>query len=144
MSGVINSTIRATKLSSSQQQHPQQSKRQYSRASHNVAITVLYTVVIHIVAWTGNQVLTLSTAFGYVNNPASQLNQFLLLATYLTSGVNPVIYVMKYNEFRRALRASFTALYRGKLLRGQRISFTTGSAGSGSQSVDTRKSTTPL
>lgn len=88
---------------------PHQSQRQYSRASHNVAITVLYTVVIHVVAWTGNQVQVLLTIFGYVNTSTSLLNQILLLVSYLTTSINPIIYVMKYKEFRQALSS-----YRGK------------------------------
>jgi 7 transmembrane receptor (rhodopsin family) len=34
----------------------------YSRASHNVLVTVLYTLILHVIAWTGNQVIpTFST-----------------------------------------------------------------------------------
>jgi hypothetical protein len=121
-----------------------QNQPQYSHASHNVAITVLYTVVIHVVAWIGNQVQFLLTVFGYVNIPSSPLNQILLLATYLTSSVNPVIYVMKYKEFRRALIN--IVRYRRKPVSGLQSggSFTRTASGtvSGGQSVDTPKSTT--
>jgi Na+/H+ antiporter NhaC len=118
-----------------------QSQRQYSRASHNVAITVLYTVVIHVVAWTGNQVQVLLTIFGYVNTSTSLLNQILLLVSYLTTSINPVIYVMKYKEFRQAL-SSF-ALYRGKSVAGlQRVGFTGSGAASGSVSGSQSANTT--
>lgn len=80
------------------------SQKQFSRASQNVVTTVLYTTVIHVVTWTGNQVLIFMTAFGYVTDFQAPTFQVLLLATYCNSCVNPFVYIVKYREFRRAVK----------------------------------------
>lgn len=98
--GKVTSVTKTAMTSLSvQQQH--QNHRQYTRASHNVAITVLYTSVIHVVAWTGNQVQVLMGAFSFIDSTSS-LFQMCILFTYITSCVNPVVYVVKYREFRQA------------------------------------------
>ncbi len=83
--------------------------KQYSRASQNVAITVFYTIVFHVLAWTGNQVQILVIIFGYPIDPSSLLYQILLLATYCTSCINPFIYVIKYKKFRHVVGLSCSA-----------------------------------
>lgn len=99
----VAKTTAVSTLTSSAHTNHQQSDRKFSRASHNVAITVLYTLIIHVIAWSGNQVQVLMTSFGFVVDTSSSLYQILLLATYCTSCVNPVVYVIKYKEFRRAI-----------------------------------------
>lgn len=94
-------TVTKTAMTSLSTQQQHQNHRQYTRASHNVAITVLYTSIIHVVAWTGNQVQVLMTAFSFVDSTSS-LFQILILFTYITSCVNPIVYVVKYKEFRQA------------------------------------------
>jgi hypothetical protein len=88
---VTSSTIRTT------------AANHYSRASHNVAVTVLYTILIHVVAWSGNQVQVLMSAFRYPVDPSEYLYQILLLAMYTNNCMNPLIYVTKYRDFRRAV-----------------------------------------
>lgn len=79
-------------------------KQYYLKASHNVAITVFYTLIIHVLSWTGNQVQVLMTAFGYTLDVTTNLYQILLLAIYTNSCVNPIVYAIKYTQFRRAIK----------------------------------------
>lgn len=78
-------------------------QQQYSRASVNVAITVLYTILIHVAAWSGSQIIILRGGIGY-DDGSLLLVQIFVLATYSTSCVNPFVYIIKYKEFRNAAK----------------------------------------
>ena len=77
--------------------------RSFSKARSNVAITLFCTVVIHVLAWSGNQIQVLMSTAGYQVDTSGALFQLLQLAVYASSCVNPIIYSIKYKEFRLAL-----------------------------------------
>ena len=76
----------------------------FGRARNNVAITLLYTLVIHFLTTTGNQVLVLLYACGYSYDTTAILPQLFALATYVSSCINPFVYVVKYERFRQAVK----------------------------------------
>ena len=79
------------------------SSNDYARARNNVAITLFYTLIIHICTSAGTQTLVLLTAFGYIYDSTSVLVQILQLALYSNSCINPFIYLIKYERFREAV-----------------------------------------
>lgn len=80
-----------------------QSQEHRARASRNVALTVMYTLILHTASWTGYQVVVLMSAFGFPLDISTVMFKLLLLLNYVTSCINPVIYVYKYKELRVAL-----------------------------------------
>lgn len=72
-------------------------------ARRNVALTVFYTIILHIITWTGSQVQLLFSTFGYALDSNSPLAQVLQLLIYCNSCVNPIIYVIKYERFREGV-----------------------------------------
>jgi hypothetical protein len=82
----------------------------YTRARKNVAITLLYTLGIHVLAATGNQTLSVMTAFGYPIDTKGMLFQILRLMTYVGACTNPYIYVIKYGRFRAAVATMLRCL----------------------------------
>lgn len=82
----------------------------YSRVRKNVAMTLLYTLGIHVLAATGNQTLSVMTAFGYPIDTKGLLFQILRLMTYIGACTNPFIYVIKYGRFRAAVATMLRCL----------------------------------
>lgn len=80
-----------------------------TRAQKNVILTVLYTVILHVLTWTGNQVFFLMAACGSPLNMTS-VSQVLQLAVYTSSCVNPFIYIIKYERFRDAAKLTYQRL----------------------------------
>ena len=79
----------------------------YTNARVNVAITLLYTLVIHVIAWSGSQVQNVMSSFGYQLDASSICYQLLRLATYISGCINPFIYLLKYDRFRDAVKHMF-------------------------------------
>ena len=80
------------------------SEDRYLKARANAVIVLMYTVMLHIITWTGYQILVLLAAFGYTFLTTDLVAQILLLATYIGGCINPVIYVIRYEKFRQAVR----------------------------------------
>ena len=91
----VDSNISTTAL-------PVQSK--YLLARNNLAVTLLYNLLIHVVFLSGNQILVLLYAVGYEYDTTGALSQLLVLATYINSCTNPFVYVIKYKKFREAIK----------------------------------------
>ena len=77
-----------------------------SKARRNIYRTLFIIIVIHMVAWSGNQVQFLLFGFGFPFDTTSLITQLPLLAVYLSTFINPIIYIIKYEKFRRAVLAS--------------------------------------
>ena len=86
------------------------SSDRFSKARYNVVIVLLYTVIIHVISWGGHQIIVLLITLGYPIQPTGLVPQMLLLATYMSGCINPIIYTIRYENFRRAVR---NLLYRG-------------------------------
>jgi hypothetical protein len=77
----------------------------YEKVRLNITITVFYTLVIHLLSWLGQQIIVFMSVFGYTIVPTGALFQLLQLATYISSSVNPIIYIIKYDKFRQASKS---------------------------------------
>ena len=79
-------------------------KDQYSKARVNVAIMLFYSVILHVSCWSGNHVVIFMASFNYYIATTDIIYQMLLLATCFSSCINPIIYVLRYEKFRRAAK----------------------------------------
>ena len=77
------------------------------RARRNIYYTLSYTVTLHVLMWSGNQIQFLMTGFGFVINTSALWFTIPLLAIYVSSFINPIIYVLKYERFRDAVKTVF-------------------------------------
>ena len=73
----------------------------------NVFKILACAVSIHVISWIVNQCLIFAYAFGYALDFTSILYNVALAAVYLSTCANPVIYVLKYQRFRVAMRQAF-------------------------------------
>jgi hypothetical protein len=79
-------------------------KGAFSKVNVNVFRTLTYMLVTHTVTWGGNQYQNLAFTFGRSLKTTSLSYQLLLLAVYFSSCINPVIYLVKYDNLRHAAR----------------------------------------
>jgi hypothetical protein len=93
----------ATLTSSDERKEGRRKRGAYSRMRKNVAMTLLYTLAVHVIALTGNQTLIIAGVFGSPPDTTSLLFQILRLMTYIGACTNPFIYVIKYERFRAAV-----------------------------------------
>ena len=94
-------TVRSTITSSShitKTTNNETNEDRFLKARANVVIVLLYTVILHIITWTGYQILILLSAFGYSFLPTDLISQILLLPTYIGGWINPVSYVIRYES----------------------------------------------
>lgn len=82
------------------------------KARRNIYYTLSYTVLLHLVTWSGNQFAFVLYGFGYAINSATLAYQLPLLAIYTSSLINPIIYTIKYEQFRKAAISAFPGLRR--------------------------------
>ena len=78
-------------------------KDMHTRARRNIYYTLGYTLSVHVITWSGNQIQFLLTGFGFAVNSTDWSYTIPLLAIYISNFVNPIIYVIKYERFREAV-----------------------------------------
>jgi hypothetical protein len=88
----------------SNHQSPTHQPVAYVRAQRNVILTVFYAIVLHAFTWTGYQVFLMMAALDTPLSTTSPLSQVLQLGVYTNSCVNPIVYVVKYERFRKAAK----------------------------------------
>lgn len=83
-------------------------KTSFVKAQKNVAMTLLYTIILHIITWLGNQVFVFMWAYGAALSTTSALGQILQLN--VTGCVSPFVYMVKYEKFRAAAKQAYRGL----------------------------------
>lgn len=82
------------------------------RATRNIYYTLSYTLCLHFITWSDNQFEFLLYGYGYAIIFSSLAFQLPLLAIYMSSFINPIIYTMKYEQFRKAILSAFPCVRR--------------------------------
>ena len=78
-----------------------------TRARNNVLKTLVIVVLSYIVCSSWNQLLFLARNFGVVINYKGTFYNFTVIAMFSNCCINPCIYALKYERYRRELRKMF-------------------------------------
>ena len=79
----------------------------YTRARRNIFKTLYHVIIVHVISWSINQILFLAYMFGYPLNFTSLLYQISVAMIYMSTCANPIVYLLKYEKFRKAVKTSF-------------------------------------
>lgn len=71
-------------------------------------------IVIHITFWSVAQSLYVAYSFGYPLDFTSALYSAPVAMIYVSSCANPIIYVLKYERFRKAVRETVLSKFSRK------------------------------
>lgn len=82
------------------------------QARRNIYYALSYMLLLPRVTWSGNQYEFVLCGFGYAINSVTLTYQLPLLAIYTSSFINPIIYVIKYERFCKAVVLAFPGLRR--------------------------------
>jgi hypothetical protein len=83
----------------------------HARARRNIYYTLSYSLVSHVLAWSINQIQFLVRGFGVVIDVNSLFFVIGILTIYAGCLVNPIIYIIKYERFRNAVRKELASLF---------------------------------
>ena len=79
-----------------------------SRASYNVVVTLIFVCVCFILCWCWNEVFFLTFNLGVPIAPYSGIyHHFSVVTIYCNCCVNPIVYSLRYQAFRRASKRLF-------------------------------------
>ena len=82
-------------------------KDKFQLARRNTIKTLLIVGLCFIICWSQNQVRYLMFNCGYNINFNSTYHQFTILMMFLNCTVNPFIYLIKYRDYKEALKTFF-------------------------------------
>ena len=83
------------------------SSNTFTRVRRNIFKTLIYAIIIHVLSWVLNQFLYLAYLLGYPLNFASVLYNVAVALIYVSTCSNPIIYLLKYERFRKAAKEAF-------------------------------------
>lgn len=86
----------------------------YARARGNIFKMLVIAIVIHITFWSVAQSLYVAYSFGYPLDFTSALYSAPVAMIYVSSCANPIIYVLKYERFRKAVRETVLSKFSRK------------------------------
>ena len=98
------------KVANQSQQQNTSADQSHMRARRNIYYTLSYTLVLHVITWSGNQIEFLMYGFGFALDTTALWFTIPLLAIYVSSFINPIIYAIKYERFREAVKTTFPCL----------------------------------
>jgi hypothetical protein len=84
----------------------------HTKAKRNIYYTLGFTMAVHVITWSGNTFQFLLRAYGVYIDSNSLYFVLPVLAIYGSSLINPIIYTIKYERFRRAIRTECVCLSR--------------------------------
>ena len=93
--------VAATEEGQSSQQ-PKAKGADWSKAKRNVVHTLALVSLMFALCWSFNQIYYLMFNLGYEADFSSDFYNFTVLAIYFNSCVNPLVYIVKYDQFRVA------------------------------------------
>jgi hypothetical protein len=88
----------------------------HTKAKRNIYYTLGFTMAVHVITWSGNTFEFLLRAYGVYIDSNSLYFILPVLAIYGSSLINPIIYTIKYERFRRAIRTECVCLSRLALI----------------------------
>lgn len=84
------------------------------RGMRNTIKTLVLVAICFVACWSWNQIYYLMMNLGFREDYASPFYHFTVIAVFLNSCVNPVIYSLKYEPFKRAAFKLFCTKLFGK------------------------------
>ena len=78
---------------------------QFQKAKINTIKTFLIMSICFVVCWSNNQVLYLLYNLGYTVDWDGDYNKFTVLMAFGNCTINPFVYLIKYRDYRKALKA---------------------------------------
>ncbi|XP_041485011.1 5-hydroxytryptamine receptor 2B-like [Lytechinus variegatus] len=104
----ITQTLIAIKLKN-QSKRFEGSKSYHLAASRAVIKMMLVVIIAYVACWTPNRLLFLLTRLLRIRTEVkSQISEAFFILAAVNSSINPVIYSIRYEEFRKAVKGLFT------------------------------------
>ncbi len=79
----------------------------FSRGRRNTIKTLALVALCFVLCWSWNQIYFLMMNLGFPEDYESNFYHFTVIAVFLNSCVNPIIYSLKYEPFKKAARGLF-------------------------------------
>ena len=86
-------------------------KTKFTTARNNTIKTVLLVGICFIICWVNDEVYYLMSNLGYEVDWNSTYFKFCVTMIYLNCTVNPFVYLIKYQDYQKALRDFFLKGY---------------------------------
>ena len=96
---------------------PSQFGDKWHRGRRNTIRTLTIVAACFVACWSWNQILFLLNHLGHQADFTSNFYHFTVIAVFLNSVVNPVVYAFKYQPFQRAAKSLFC-----KFIPGHKVS----------------------
>ncbi|XP_041485995.1 D(2) dopamine receptor A-like [Lytechinus variegatus] len=104
---VVTQTLIAIKLKA-QSMRFEGSKSYHVAASRAVIKMMCIVIIAYIVCWTPNRFfLLITTLFRIQSKTSSRISQGFVVLAAVNSSINPIIYSIRYQEFRKAVKVLF-------------------------------------
>ncbi len=79
-------------------------QKNFELARRNTIKTLLLVAIFFVLCWTGNQIWLLMFSLGTEMNWDSPVYQFFVLMICVNCVINPIIYLIQYRDYQKALR----------------------------------------
>ena len=83
-------------------------KDTFNLARTNTIKTFVLVAICFVICWSNNQVYFLMYTFSYPVNFAGIYYRFTVLMVFLNSTINPFNYLIKYQDYQRAVKSCLT------------------------------------
>ena len=79
----------------------------WSRARRNTIKTLAIVALCFVLCWSCNQIYYMMMNLGYPADYSSPFYHFTVIAVFLNSCINPIVYCLKFEQFQQAAKVLF-------------------------------------